>query len=117
MKRVMILGFVAAIGFCAFSLVWADEGPMPGPRTIVVALDGTGDFVSLQEAVDAAKKGDTVFVKAGRYPQDVTIHSKEKIKFVGAGVDQVTILGRDIVVALSMWASGRMGRRTLKSAT
>ncbi len=98
MKRVMILGFVAAIGFWAFSLVWADEGPLPGPRTIVVALDGTGDFLSLQEAVDAAKKGDTVFVKAGRYPQDVTIHSKEKIKFVGAGVDQVTILGRDIVV-------------------
>ena len=38
------------------------------------------------------------FVKAGQYPQDVTIHSKEKIKFVGAGMDQVTILGRDIVV-------------------
>ncbi|MEP6959589.1 MAG: pectinesterase family protein, partial [Nitrospirota bacterium] len=78
--------------------LWADEGPLLGPRTLVVALDGTGDFTSLQEAVDAAKKGDTVFVKAGQYPQDVTIHSKEKIKFVGAGMDQVTILGRDIVV-------------------
>jgi hypothetical protein len=111
MKRVMILGFVAAIGFWAFSLVWADEGPMPGPRTIVVALDGTGDYVSLQGAVDAAKKGDTVFVKAGRYPQDVTIHSKEKIKFVGAGVDQVTILGRDIVVGalhVGKWPYGAM---------
>ena len=98
MKWVMILCFVAAIGFWGFGQVWANEGPPLGPRTLVVALDGTGDFVSLQEAVDAAKKGDTVFVKAGRYPQDVTIHSKEKIKFVGAGVDQVTILGRDIVV-------------------
>ncbi len=98
MKRVMILCLVAAIGFWGFGHVWADEGLLLGPRTIVVALDGTGDFLSLQEAVDAAKKGDTVFVKAGHYPQDVTIHSKEKIKFVGAGVDQVTILGRDIVV-------------------
>jgi Right handed beta helix region len=79
-------------------LVWAGEGPPLRPRTLVVALDGTGDYVSLQEAVDAAKKGDTVFVKAGRYPQDVTIHSKEKVKFVGAGMDQVTILGRNIVV-------------------
>jgi len=93
-----LLVFVAAVGFWSFALVWADEGPPLGPRTLVVALDGTGDYVSLQEAVDAAKKGDTVFVKAGHYPQDVTIHSKEKIKFVGAGVDQVTILGRDIVV-------------------
>ncbi len=94
-----LLGLIAALGFWGVSLVWADdEGPLLGPRTIVVALDGTGDYVSLQEAVDAAKKGDTVFVKAGHYPQDVTIHSKEKIKLVGAGVDQVTILGRDIVV-------------------
>ena len=98
MKRVMILGFVAAFGFLGFSLVLADEGPLSGPKTIVVALDGTGDFVSLQEAVDAAKKGDTVFVKPGHYPQDVTIHSKEKIRIIGAGMDQVTILGRDIMV-------------------
>ncbi len=93
-----LLVLVAAVGSWSFGLVWADEGPTLGPRTLVVALDGTGDYVSLQEAVDAAKKGDTVFVKAGQYPQDVTIHSKEKIKFIGAGVDQVTILGRDIVV-------------------
>lgn len=98
MKQLVVLGLVAVLGFLGVGLVWADEGPPLGPRTLVVALDGTGDFVSLQEAVDAAKKGDTVFVKAGQYPQDVTIHSKEKIKFVGAGIDQVTILGRDIVV-------------------
>ena len=98
MKQCIFFGLIAALGFWGFGLVWADEGSLPGPRTLVVALDGTGDFVSLQEAVDAAKKGDTVFVKPGRYPQDVTIHSKEKIKFVGAGVDQVTILGREIVV-------------------
>ena len=98
MKQLTIVCLITALVFGGFSLTWADEGLLPGPRTIVVALDGTGNFVSLQEAVDAARKGDTVFVKAGRYPQDVTIHSKEKIKFVGAGVDQVTILGRDIVV-------------------
>jgi hypothetical protein len=98
MKNILVVASIALFGFFSSGLLWADEGPAMGPRTLVVALDGTGDFVSLQEAVDAAKKGDTVFVKAGQYPQDVTIHSKEKIKFVGAGVDQVTILGRDIVV-------------------
>jgi hypothetical protein len=98
MKHVALLGLITSFVFWSFGLVVADEGPRLGPRTLVVALDGTGDYISLQEAVDAAMKGDTVFVKAGHYPQDVTIHSKEKIKFVGAGADQVTILGRDIVV-------------------
>ena len=98
MKQLVFLGFFAMLGCWSYGLVWAEEGPPLRPRTLVVALDGTGDYVSLQAAVDAAKKGDTVFVKAGHYPQDVTIHSKEKIKFVGAGVDQVTILGRNIVV-------------------
>ena len=93
-----LLSLITVLGLGGGSFLLADEGPPMGPRTLVVALDGTGDFVSLQEAVDAAKKGDTVFVKAGEYHQDVTIHSKEKIKFVGAGVNQVTIVGRDIVV-------------------
>ena len=67
-------------------------------RTITVALDGSGDFTSLQEAVDAAKKGDTVFIKPGQYRQDVTVHSKDQIKLVGAGQDKVTLLGREETV-------------------
>ncbi len=116
MKPLVVIWLMAALGFWGFSLVWADEGPPLGPRTIVVALDGTGDFVSLQEAVDAARKGDTVFVNPGQYPQDVTIHSKEKIKLVGAGVDQVTILGRDIVVGalhVGKWPYGGARRPAL----
>ena len=106
MKQLVFLGLITAFGFWGFGLVWADEGPLLGPRTLVVALDGAGDYISLQEAVDAAKKGDTVFVKAGQYHQDVTIHGKEKIRFVGAGVDQVTILGRDIVAFSSSISTG-----------
>jgi pectin methylesterase-like acyl-CoA thioesterase len=68
--KLMIVGLIAALGCSGVSLALADEGALPGPRTLVVALDGTGDYVSLQEAVDAAKRGDTVFVKAGRYAQD-----------------------------------------------
>lgn len=93
----------------AGAVAWADELPPAGPRTIIVALDGTGDFTSIQEAVDSAKKGDTVFLKAGAYPQDLTIHSKEGIKLVGAGVDQVTLLGhRDRVGVLHVgkWPYG-----------
>jgi hypothetical protein len=74
-------------------------GPL-GSRTIVVAIDGSGDFTSIQEAVDASKKGDTVFVKPGTYAQDFTVHSKDQIKIVGAGRDKVTLVGRDTIVGV-----------------
>src|SRR5262245_58516827 len=47
-----LICLISALGFWDFGLVWADEGPRLGPRTLVVALDGTGDYTSLQEAVD-----------------------------------------------------------------
>ena len=80
------------------TVLWAEEVTEPGPRMIVVSLDGTGDYKSIQEAVDAAKKGDTVFLKAGRYEQDITIHSKDQINLVGAGQDKVTLMGREDLV-------------------
>lgn len=89
--------------------VWADEPAETTPRTITVALDGSGDFTSIQEAVDSARKGDIVFLKPGAYHQDLTIHSKERIKLVGAGVDQVTLLGhgeRVGVLHVGKWPYG-----------
>lgn len=77
----------------------------------MVALDGSGEFRSIQEAIDAAGKGDTVRVKAGAYPEDVTIHSKEGLKLIGEGMDQVTILGREQVGTfhIGKWPYGATG--------
>ncbi len=80
--------------------VAGSEGLGPSPRTITVALDGSGDFSSIQEAVDSAGKGDTVLIKAGVYPQDLTIHSKDKIKIVGAGIEKVVLQGRGQMVGV-----------------
>ena len=76
------------------------EPSATGPRTITVSLDGSGDYSSIQEAVDSAGKGDTVLIKAGTYAQDLTIHSKEKIKIIGAGVDKTVLLGRGTMVGV-----------------
>ncbi|HMZ56871.1 MAG TPA: pectinesterase family protein, partial [Nitrospira sp.] len=74
------------------------EDPATAERApLVVALDGSGQYRSIQEAVDAAKKGDTILIRPGAYPEDVTIHSKENVRLIGAGMDQVTILGRERV--------------------
>ncbi len=96
--RIAILVFAGLIGLSGMS--WAEVTVPAAPQTITVALDGSGDFTSIQEAVDSAKKGDTVFLKPGAYAQDLTIHSKDKIKLIGAGVDKVTMLGRDDLVGV-----------------
>ncbi len=92
--------FVIGCLLALASPAWAEEPSVTAPRTITVSLDGTGDFTSIQEAVDSAKKGDTVFLKPGAYAQDLTIHSKDSIKLIGAGVDKVTMLGREDLVGV-----------------
>lgn len=74
---------------------YSEDSQIRLPRTITVSLDGSGDFVSIQEAVDAARSGDTVVLAPGAYPQDVTIHSKNKIRLIGSGADKVTLLGHE----------------------
>lgn len=58
-----------------------------------VALDGSGHFTSIQEAIDQAQDGDTVFIRAGRYAEDVTVHSKEGLKVMGEGPEKVFLAG------------------------
>ncbi len=106
--------FLTVIGFWIAGAglgIAGSEHTVPGSRTITVALDGSGDFASIQEAVDSARKGDMVMIQAGSYAQDLTIHSKEKIKIVGAGVDQVTLQGRREMVGVlhvGKWPYGAM---------
>ena len=44
-------------------------------RTLVVAQDGSGDYVQIQPAVDAARPGDTVMIRSGTYTEDVSLRS------------------------------------------
>lgn len=94
MRYVLLIAILSGFLGVGSGPAWA-ESAVSGSRTITVALDGSGDFSSIQEAVDSAGKGDMVLIKAGHYTQDLTIHSKEKIKIIGEGVDKVVLLGRD----------------------
>lgn len=42
-----------------------------GGMTLVVAASGGADYRKIQQALDAARPGDTVLVKAGKYPGGV----------------------------------------------
>lgn len=54
-----------------------------------VAADGSGDFTSIQDAIDASSDGDTIFVKAGDYNITSTIVIDKSVTLLGAqaGVD------------------------------
>lgn len=95
-----IIMYLALMFLLAPGILAAEGGSPTNPRTIVVALDGSGDFTSIQQAVDAAAKGDTVFLKPGRYEQDITIHSKDHLRLIGAGQDKVTLVGREDLVGV-----------------
>ena len=102
---VMIMPSTIALWLAFICLVGAADhhaqaSPASNPKTLVVALDGSGEFTSIQEAVDAAAKGDTVFLKPGRYEQDLTIHSKDQLKLIGAGQDKVVLTGREDLVGV-----------------
>jgi hypothetical protein len=100
MMLMRVIGWVAVWVSIGSGVVGAERGSPAEPRTIIVALDGSGDFKSIQEAVDTAGKGDTVFLKPGRYEQDITIHSKDHIRLIGAGQDKVTLAGREDLVGV-----------------
>ena len=59
-------------------------------NTIYVDDDGTADYTSIQDAVDAAVDGDTVFVYSGMYEEHVIISSKS-ISLQGEDKDSTII--------------------------
>ncbi|MGP3911327.1 pectinesterase family protein [Nonomuraea sp. 10N515B] len=78
-------------------------GERPAPQRITVALDGTGDFGSVQAAVGAAPRGAVITVKPGVY--------REMVR-VWAGRRDLTIKGAtgdpdDVVITYELPANGQ----------
>ncbi len=73
-----------------------------------VARDGSGQFTLIQDAIEQASSGDTILIKAGRYAEDVTVHSKDHLRIIGEGLDRVIILGEKRVGSLHIgkWPYG-----------
>src|SRR5437879_12636798 len=101
----LVIAWLALSG----SVVVADSAP--SGHMVVVAQDGSGAYREIQAAIDDAKPGDTIFIKAGHYREDVVVHSKDRLRLIGEGRDRVTISGSKPVGAfrIGKWPYGANG--------
>ena len=121
MNMTITLRFTVGCLFCVASMialplskVYSADSPSTDMRQSStsnvwqVALDGSGQFTLIQEAIDHAASGDTILIKAGTYAEDVTVHSKEGLMIIGDGPDQVFITGEKRVGSLHIgkWPYG-----------
>ncbi len=82
-------------------LVWTSFSVANGQQTLTVAQDGSGDFTSIQAAINAAPAGEktTIHIHEGIYAEQVVIGSKtapsdKKISLIGDGIDKTVIISK-----------------------
>lgn len=65
---------------------------------LIVSQDGTGQFKSIQDAIDTSGYGDDILIKCGTYKLDNPIRIEYKQYLAVSGIDKncVTIIGKNI---------------------
>jgi MYXO-CTERM domain-containing protein len=85
--------------------------------TITVNADGSGDYSSVQSAVDAASSGDTIQVASGTYVENVSVSTKT-LYIEGSGVGATVIEGDGSSTVLSVQGAGlNLAHLTLSGGT
>ena len=51
-----------------------DPGGARAAKTYIVDISGGGDFTSIQEAIDNASSGDTIYVWEGEYFENIVVN-------------------------------------------
>lgn len=112
----MKLKTIAMLGFFLLGLMASSQA-----YDLVVAQDGSGNYTTIQAAVNAAPTGQTVpytiFIKNGRYKEKITIPSnKPFIQLIGESVANV-ILTYDDYAARMLSCNTTVGTQNSASVT
>ncbi len=105
MKGKLSILLMVIFVFSLTTVSFAARGVLPKNENseydIVVSQAGDGDYSTIQEAIDNAEEGTTIFVKAGEYEESVSIDI-DGIKLIGEGPDKVKIISSNGNSALSI---------------
>ncbi|UCH89201.1 MAG: right-handed parallel beta-helix repeat-containing protein [Thermoplasmata archaeon] len=108
MSAYLIFAMVSAgfIGMLIFEGVVDEGGVEAAPTTIIVDINGGGDYTKIQDAINKANSGDTIRVWAGTYYENVVVN--RTVTLIGNGTGNTTINGGgtgDVVYVSSNWVN------------
>lgn len=73
-----------------------------GAESITVAHDGSGDFETIQEALDDASEGDIIEVRDGRYYENVVVNKRVDLEGESSETTIIDGHGEGITVHITM---------------
>ncbi|MBI5244988.1 MAG: caspase family protein [Elusimicrobia bacterium] len=73
------------VACASISAVLLAAAPLLRAKDISVRADGTGDFKSIQAAIDAAEEGDAIRIASGTYAEHISINGKNGLSLIGEG--------------------------------
>ncbi len=80
------------IGFTSFvSIDFLNYSGVSAEKVIIVDINGNGNYIRIQSAIDIANSGDTIYVWSGNYTENLEII--KKVRLIGNGSINTTIDG------------------------
>lgn len=96
MKKTGLLAFALVLLLPMTVVIHFSEPVKAEPKTWTVDDNGSADFHTIQEAINAATSGDTVFVYNGTYQEWNIVLDKDNLSLVGENRDTTIIDGMSI---------------------
>jgi len=93
----MVSKFFSLLGFAALAFVAsAEERTSPPDGCSSVATDGSGDYSTIQDAVDAAPS--CIFIYSGTYSEQVYVESNTNLIIYGYTTDTSSYSGNEVTI-------------------
>jgi parallel beta-helix repeat protein len=76
------------------------------PETIIVDINGTGDYTSIQDAIDNANEGDTIEVWDGTYYENIYVN--KSVSLLGNGSVETVLEGNNrwpVIIVVANWVN------------